>query len=100
MASPVYNDQMHNFEKIRSDSDVLIGTSSLRHDGSPITLGHEPYLVTPEMDWHFYYFCIETFAKSTSLNRQCLFSIADGTGNRYFDLHIEGGNTAILLRGY
>ena len=86
-----------NFDTFRNTTEVLAGFSSLYHDGSAITLGDEPKLV-PNMNFAGNW-TIEFFVKLSTSSNMCLLSIPDGTGNRYFDVYVEGDKIKTYYEG-
>ncbi|CAM9700165.1 unnamed protein product [Ectocarpus sp. 6 AP-2014] len=86
-----------NFENYRTTDDVLLGLASLFHDGTSITSGSEPKLLVDPV--YSSRWTVEFWVKVADASRMCLLSIPDGTGNRYFDVYIEGDKVTTYFHG-
>ena len=86
-----------NFDSFRNTTEVATGFSSLFNNGSAIVAGSEPTM-TPNMNFGGNW-TIEFFVKVLSNTSMCLMSIPDGTGNRYFDVYIEGATIKTYYEG-
>lgn len=86
-----------NFNTYRNTTEVATGFSSLYHDGSAIVAGSEPTM-TPDMNFGGNW-TIEFYIKVEANTSMCLMSIPDGTGNRYFDLYVDGATIKTYYEG-